>query len=840
MSWRKLVGIFSVFLISFNIILIIIYSSQPASSGTNNDLNAIAWKSDGSYALIVGDQGTILKYEGDKFKKIPSGTNEDLFSVDWQPFGDYALIVGDHGTILKYTEAEIYTIKSYITVPLSGVSWKKDKDVAFIVGGMGTVFKWENGNLTLLPFRTTEFLQDVTFYPRGDYALIVGGNGTVIRDYGEDENFTQLAQLTNNYLWSISWKPFDEYALIVGEGGIALKCDGNNLTQLASGTNNWLEAVEWKPDGTIALIVGTLGTALEYDGNSFSKISSATDRYLAGTAWKKPDGSYALLVGGNGVVRKYPSLGIDPNIVVNIWYGELFAFIGVAFAMGYDLTKSRLKKPQVKRMPSEEGVLTESAIGYDRANITYKVKVENNTSFPISDIRIKPLLSKELFVLDAEEKSISLIRANESKTVTFSLRPKDGSGNVDIFGNISYYDAGTDKYKEIELRPKSTQIIYPILTAKKMNEDEWQRITEHLLEVEETMENLPIPGKECFETVGDVVKDKNTYLVSSKFTEKKGIFGGVAKFYCEDIHDLKYAIQIEVIGAPHKKVHSKLIIKSYAESKESLIGFYYSVLEDIEKRLSEVKKDFDLMQHITELTAKIKVYERREREIYRTHDEFERLKNKIDKIEREKIGVDVKMKSLDELNELYKLLAQDLIKHKVVDIKVGKEIVAKELDKKYLLEVQKFKQAYNLLCEAEASRTMEIESLPESGKKALLLVYFNAVEMFIREKLKKLVPKGVTILLGDEFGHINTRKKDWEEKWNNLSLGSCIYVIKNNKYIFLKNEEKWDKYVETLMHTIRDMRNNIAHPSKKNPDATIIRRKVYEIIKELVDVLRER
>ncbi len=840
MSWRKLIGLFLLLLIIFNIALLIIYKDQPASSGTTNDLNNIAWKPDGSYALIVGDYGTILKYEGDRFKKIPSGTNEDLLSVDWQPFGDCALIVGDHGTILKYTEEEnISTIKSYIAVPLSGVSWK-DKDVAFIVGGIGTVFRWENGNLTLLPLRTTENLQGVAFHPRGDYALIVGGNGTIIKDYGVDRNFTQLTQLTNKYLWSVSWNPFDEYALVVGEAGIVLKCDGTNLTLLSSGTNNWLEAVDWKPDGSIALIVGTQGVALEYDGNGFSNKLSATDRYLSGTAWKKPDGSYALLVGSGGIVRKYPSLGIDPSIIVNIWFGQLFACIGVAFAVGYDLVRSRLKKLESKQIPLKEGVLTESTIGYDRASITYKVKVENSTSFPISDIRIKPLLSKELFVLDAEEKTISLIRANESKTINFSLRPKGGSGNVDIFGNISYYDAGTDKYKEMELRPKSTQIIYPILTAKRVNENEWQRITGRLLEVEETIENLPIPGKECFEAVSDVVKDKNAYLVSSKITEKKGIFRGVAKFYCEDIQDLKYAIQIEVIGAPLKKVHSKLIIKSYAESKESLIGFYYSILEDIEKRLSEVKKDFDLMQHITELTAKIKMHERRERDIYKTHKEFKRLKDKIDGIEKEKIGGDVKTRSLDELNELYKLLAQDLMKHQVVDIKIGEEIVAKELGKKYLSEVQKFNQAYNLLCEAEASRTLEMENLPESGKKALLLVYFNAAEDFLKEKLKELVPTGTTILLGDDYGHINTRKKEWEERWANLPFGSYIHVIKNNRYIFLKNEDQWDEVVESMMHNIRDMRNNIAHPSRKNPSSETVRKMVYNILRELTDVLKDR
>ena len=92
-----------------------------------------------------------------------------------------------------------------------------------------------------------------------------------------------------------------------------------------------------------------------------------------------------------------------------------------------------------------------------------------------------------------------------------------------------------------------------------------------------------------------------------------------------------------------------------------------------------------------------------------------------------------------------------------------------------------------------------------------------------------MVPKGVTILLGESHGHINTRKKDWERSWSVLGLGSCIHIINRNKYIFLKNEQLWKQKVETLMHQVREMRNVVAHPSTENPDPQLVREKIYRL-----------
>jgi hypothetical protein len=289
-----------------------------------------------------------------------------------------------------------------------------------------------------------------------------------------------------------------------------------------------------------------------------------------------------------------------------------------------------------------------------------------------------------------------------------------------------------------------------------------------------------------------------------------------------------------------------------------MVGLNYILLDEMEKEWDTIEKDLAMLRHVADFRSRIERFQKGivgertyisprlpegEKKLIESRSklnmEFDRLRKNIERIEKEKIGVNSEYKSLYELDELYKILAEDLVMRKVVDIKVGEEIVKKRLDRKHLEDLKRFEEAYALLCEAETSESvLTKEDFPDSAKKAILLVYFNAVEVYIREKLKELIPKGVTILLGEDYGHINTRKKDWEKIWATLSLGSCIHIINNNKYLFLKNEELWNKRIETLMHQVRELRNTVAHPSRKNPDPGLVRKRVYDLFRQLPDILK--
>jgi len=83
---------------------------SPSSFVTREILYGSAWKPDGSYALICGYGGTLLKYDGSAVSTITTGTSSILWDVAWKPDGTYALTCGDSGTVLKYDGLSIVSL----------------------------------------------------------------------------------------------------------------------------------------------------------------------------------------------------------------------------------------------------------------------------------------------------------------------------------------------------------------------------------------------------------------------------------------------------------------------------------------------------------------------------------------------------------------------------------------------------------------------------------------------------------------------------------------------------------------------------------------------------------
>ncbi len=534
----------------------------------------------------------------------------------------------------------------------------------------------------------------------------------------------------------------------------------------------------------------------------------------------------------------------DPALVIEyVWYGEVVLAVGLGLAYFYYYIIQKKRKKEVpsglvEMRPRGEVNIT-SAIGYNGPSLYYQVTIDNRTAFPISDVFIRPHLSNEIFKLEKEEKSLPAIRPYDSNTVKFSLIPKpDEQGETKVLGRVDFYNPGIDEYEEHPLKQETVKIIWPVLKGTEIESEEWENVMGSLLTAEEDVQDIQMSGEKCKNLVLDSIKNKG-YLVSSEEKENE-LYTATTKLYAVDEEGSKYGCELKVTSKKKNEKPSQLKIIVYAENKESLVGLYHLIFHDINKRVEAVEKEIAEVKIplAPEISAQAMGALDPMRDLYA---EFDRLRERVETIEKDKIGVDSKYKSLYELDELYKILAEDLVKRKIVDIRAGEEIVKKKLTNKQLQELKRFDEAYALLCEAETSDSvLKRKDFPDSGKKAILLVYFNAVEVYVRERLKELLPKGVTVLLGESHGHINTRKRDWEKSWAVLSLGSCIHIINHNEYLFLKNEELWKQKVETLMHQVREMRNIVAHPSRENPDPGLVREKVYKLLKDLPGVLKSK
>jgi len=189
------------------------------------------------------------------------------------------------------------------------------------------------------------------------------------------------------------------------------------------------------------------------------------------------------------------------------------------------------------------------------------------------------------------------------------------------------------------------------------------------------------------------------------------------------------------------------------------------------------------------------------------------------------------------LEVLYRALAEALVQSPEVDVAHGRSLVDARLGP-LVPGFAAQGAAYRLLSEAEASVSSDLfRGLPESGRKALLLVYFYSLEEYLSHRLRVLVPAGATILLGDR-GHINVRRRGWEQPWAGLSLGNLLYLLDHNRAMFLADSERWEEDVEPFVHQTVDARNRTAHPSREAPPLDRVRELIYTSFRLLESVLK--
>ena len=229
----------------------------------------------------------------------------------------------------------------------------------------------------------------------------------------------------------------------------------------------------------------------------------------------------------------------------------------------------------------EEGLIITSAFGYKGATIIQKIKVENPTPEPVSDIKIH-LFVPEVFMIKDSEKQIGLLKSGESKTITFEIRPTGECGDCEVSGRVVYYDYSSKNTKEVIIPPKTLSIVCPVLKIKKIDEETWRLVVSELTKTEETTKEMQIPAKTLFEVTTDILKDMNMFMLPPSISETPQLYRATARFYAEGVKELKYAAQIEVVGGTK---NSKLILKAWAEKEEALTGFYHGILDEIEKRV---------------------------------------------------------------------------------------------------------------------------------------------------------------------------------------------------------------------------------------------------------------
>src|SRR3989449_1214367 len=196
--------------------------AQPVTTA----LRKVAWKPDGSYALISGDAAVLLKYDGTQLTTVTTGisTGYNFWTVSWKPDGSYALIGGSSGVLLKYDGAKVTRITDPYTSTIISISWHPSGSYALIAGRAGLTLTYDGITVPKKFVTGTSYdLDTATWNPNGQYALIGGINGTLLRFNG-----TQIVTISTvgfagtNVIRSIAFNSAGSLALLVGDNGMVL------------------------------------------------------------------------------------------------------------------------------------------------------------------------------------------------------------------------------------------------------------------------------------------------------------------------------------------------------------------------------------------------------------------------------------------------------------------------------------------------------------------------------------------------------------------------------------------------------------------------------------------
>ncbi len=249
----------------------------------------IAWRPDGSYAIIAGTASSIVIYNDTTKKQIDVPASYESYDISWKPDGTEALIAGYK--LIRFN-ALSESIDSTYNISFEAVAWRPDGAFALIASSNGGIHKFEDGVITEITpsFSSSSFnIQSISWKPDNDlndgyqgYALLCGSHNTVMRyddsefqilssrsDYCSNDTFQSLDSYPTHRFQDIAWAPSGEYALLVGNEGVVFY-NRTIIQRLAYDVNFTFLCCSWDIYGQAC-----------YVGGFRSYIDSATTKFTA-------------------------------------------------------------------------------------------------------------------------------------------------------------------------------------------------------------------------------------------------------------------------------------------------------------------------------------------------------------------------------------------------------------------------------------------------------------------------------------------------------------------------------------------------------------------------------
>lgn len=275
-------------------------SWQRQESNTTQTLSAV-WGSSATDVWAVGTSGTVLRWNGTAWSVIPSATSA-YFSGVWGTGPDNVWIVGNDGSIFYWNGSSFMRSVPAPSKPLTRV-WGLDKTSIWAIGSEGTILKFDGATWTQQNSDTNAYL--LGLWGAGTNTVWAGGAGGVMTKWNGIAWARVTATDTTRDIYRISGKPNDPSNVwAAGAGGTIVKWDGTKWAQQTSGTQLDIYGI-WVWGQNNVWAGGDLGTILKFDGSTWNALSSKPTKTDLTAIWgTAADNIYAVgQLGSTGATR---------------------------------------------------------------------------------------------------------------------------------------------------------------------------------------------------------------------------------------------------------------------------------------------------------------------------------------------------------------------------------------------------------------------------------------------------------------------------------------------------------------------------------------------------------
>jgi hypothetical protein len=303
-------------LIVFIITLLMMYAPcaytgiwTPMTSGTTQLLRSI-WGSSATDVFTVGENGTILHYNGSSWSAMTSGTTQLLRSI-WGSSATDVFTVGENGTILHYNGSSWSAVASGTKNNLYGVWGSSGSDV-YAVGENGTILNYNGITWSAMASGTTAVLSAI--WGSSDSDVYVAKQDWPVFDVLHYNGNAWSSVPTPLYVAERIWgsSPTDIYIV-----GWFPPSPAGGFLPLILHFNGSIWAYEdrphdagyglffdiWGSSGSDVFAVGSFDRSdiFHYDGSAWSSMNSVPTQYSLSGVWGS-SGSDVYAVGENGTI----------------------------------------------------------------------------------------------------------------------------------------------------------------------------------------------------------------------------------------------------------------------------------------------------------------------------------------------------------------------------------------------------------------------------------------------------------------------------------------------------------------------------------------------------------